>query len=156
VCWIAGGPQRPKEQAYFHELQDLAHELGIGDRVCFLGQRSDVPELLRAADIHCQPNTGPEPFGIALVEALYAGLPVVTTAMGGAQEIVDETCGILVKPGDEGELAEALGKLICNRTLLARLAAGGPARARWLCGPAAQLEKLRGIFDELCNAPVAA
>ena len=156
VSWIAGGPQRPKEEAYFRELQDLAHEMGIGDRVRFLGQRSDVPELLRAADIHCQPNTGPEPFGIAFVEALYAGLPVVTTALGGAQEIVDETCGILVKPGDEQELAQALRKLIGDRTLLARLAAGGPARARGLCGPAAQLEKLRAIFEGLRKARVAA
>lgn len=156
VCWMAGGAQRPQEQAYFGELQDLARELSIKDRVRFLGQRSDVPELLRAADVHCQPNTGPEAFGIGFVEALYAGLPVVTTALGGAREIVDETCGILVKPGDERELAQALRNLIGNRALLARLAAGGPARALGLCGPAAQLEKLRGIFDELRNGPVAA
>jgi glycosyltransferase involved in cell wall biosynthesis len=156
VCWIAGGAQRPKEQAYLRELQDLAHELCISDRVRFLGQRSDVPELLSAADLHCQPNIGPEPFGIAFVEALYAGLPVVTTALGGAQEIVDETCGILVKPGDEQELAQALRKLIGDRTLLGRLAAGGPTRARALCGPAAQLEKLRDIFEGLRKDRVAA
>jgi glycosyltransferase involved in cell wall biosynthesis len=156
VCWMTGGAQRPKEQTYLRELQDLADKLGIQDRVRFLGQRSDVPQLLRAADIHCQPNTGPEPFGIAFVEALYAGIPVVTTALGGALEIVDETCGILVKPDDDMELAQALRKLIQNPALRNRLAAGGPARARGLCGPAAQIEKLRSILDELRKGFVAA
>ena len=49
-----------------------------------------VPRLMAAADIYCQPNTTPEPFGIAFVEALAAGVPVVTTAMGGPLEIVDD------------------------------------------------------------------
>ena len=66
----------------------------------FLGQREDVPRLMAAADVFCQPNTGPEPFGIVLVEALYAGLPVVTSGFGGAAEIVDQTCGVLTAPGD--------------------------------------------------------
>jgi len=80
VCWIAGGAQRPHEAEYLRELEEQAQKMGIAERVRFLGQRADVPRLLAAADIHCQPNTGPEPFGIAFVEALYAGLPVVTTA----------------------------------------------------------------------------
>jgi glycosyltransferase involved in cell wall biosynthesis len=49
--------------------------------------RSDVARLLAAADIHCQPNIGPEPFGITFIEALYAGLPLVTTSIGGAIEM---------------------------------------------------------------------
>ena len=65
----------------------------------WLGQRRDVPELLAAADIYCQPNVGAEPFGIVFVEALYTGLPVVTTALGGALEIIDASCGVLVPPG---------------------------------------------------------
>jgi glycosyltransferase involved in cell wall biosynthesis len=84
VAWLAGGAQRPHEQVYLDRLQAEARALGIADRFRFLGQRSDVPHLLAAADIHCQPNTGPEPFGIAFVEALYAGLPVVSTRLGGA------------------------------------------------------------------------
>ena len=63
---------------------------------------TDVPRLLAAADIHCQPNISPEPFGIAFIEALAAGLPVVTSAIGGAIEIVDDTCGRLVPASDPG------------------------------------------------------
>ena len=156
TCWMVGGAQRPKEETYLRQIRQLAIDLGIGHRVHFLGQRSDVPALLRAADVHCQPNTEAEPFGIAFVEALYAGLPVVTTAIGGAKEIVDETCGLLVKPGDPAELSEALLRLIRDRTLLAGLAAGGPPRGHALCNPARQLSKLRAILDVLKNSPVAA
>jgi glycosyltransferase involved in cell wall biosynthesis len=156
VCWMVGGAQRPKEETYLREIQQLAAELGIAHRVRFLGQRSDVPALLRAADVHCQPNTGSEPFGIAFVEALYAGLPVVTTAIGGAREIVDETCGILVEPGDPEGLSQALRRLIGDRALLSGLAAGGPARGHLLCNPARQLDKLRVILDDLRNSRVAA
>jgi glycosyltransferase involved in cell wall biosynthesis len=83
------------------------------------------PTLLVAADIHCQPNTGPEPFGIAFVEALYAGLPVVTTAIGGGLEIVDESCGKLVAPDDANALSKVLRSLITNPGERAILAAGG-------------------------------
>ena len=78
----------------------------------FLGQRADVPRLMAAADIFCQPDIGPEPFGIVFIEALYAGLPVVTSAFGGAVEIVDETCGILTAPGDTAAVATAVRSLI--------------------------------------------
>ena len=101
VLWVAGGAQRPYEARYLAELEAQATELGIRGRVRFLGQRSDVPRLLRAADIHCQPNLGPEPFGIAFIEALQARLPVVTTAMGGPLEIIDGSCGVLVAPRPE-------------------------------------------------------
>ncbi len=142
TCWIVGGAQRPHEARYLEALRAEATALGIGPRVNFLGQRGDVARLLAAADIHCQPNTGPEPFGIAFIEALYAGLPVVTTAIGGALEIVDGTCGILVRPDDPAALAAALDRLIEDRELRARLGAAGPARAAALCDPRAQLRAL--------------
>ncbi len=136
VCWIAGGPQRPHEQIYFGELRRRVADLGIAERVRFLGQRDDVPNVLAAADVHCQPNTGPEPFGVAFVEVtLYAGLPVVTTSMGGALEIVDDDCGILVPPEAPEALAAALLRLIRDTDLRGRLGKNGPGKARALCDP---------------------
>jgi len=145
VLWIAGGAQRPHEVRYLAELEALATRLGIRHRVRFLGQRSDVPRLLRAADIHCQPNLGPEPFGIAFIEALQAGLPVITTAMGGPLEIVDGTCGMLVPPRPE-PLAEALRWLVEEPEERRRLGAAGPARAAALCEPSVFL---RGLAEDL-------
>ena len=150
VAWIAGGAQRPAEHAYLNELIRSAREAGIADRIRFLGQRSDVPRLLAAADIHCQPNTGAEPFGIAFVEALYAGRPVVSTRLGGAAEIVDESCGLLVPPGDARALAEALTRLIDTPDLRSRLGAAGPARARRLCDPAQALTRLESLLRSAC------
>jgi glycosyltransferase involved in cell wall biosynthesis len=155
VCWVAGGAQRPEEAAYVEELQRLATGLGIAERVRFLGQRSDVPRLFAAADLHCQPNTGPEPFGIAFVEALGAGLPCVTTALGGALEIVDERCGVLVPPEDPKALGAALGELIMDGARRRRLGAAGPVRARELCDPAVQLPRLYGLLARLSPGAAA-
>jgi glycosyltransferase involved in cell wall biosynthesis len=148
-AWFVGGAQRPHEARYLQELKDLAQQLGIAERVRFLGQRDDVPRLLAAADIFCQPNTGPEPFGIVFIEALYAGLPVVATALGGALEIVDETCGILTPPDDAAALAEALRNLLEEPERRRLLAASAPARARELCEPKAQLAHLSNTLREL-------
>src|SRR5229473_7678989 len=81
ICWIVGGTQRPAEVRYLERFKHRATALGLRDRIRFCGERSDVPQVLRAADIYCQPNTGAEPFGIVFAEALAAGLPIVTTAM---------------------------------------------------------------------------
>jgi glycosyltransferase involved in cell wall biosynthesis len=147
VCWMIGGAQRPAEFEYLNHLKEAASQNGIAERIKFLGQRPDVPRLLAAADIHCQPNTGPEPFGITFVEALYAGLPVVTTAMGGACEIVDEGCGRLVGPDDATALGNALRGLITSPTERASLAQGGDVRAHNLCDPARQVQGLSRILS---------
>jgi glycosyltransferase involved in cell wall biosynthesis len=140
TCWMVGGAQRPHEIRYLEALRAESAALGIGPRVNFLGQRSDVARLLAAADI--QPNTGPEPFGITFIEALYARLPVVTTSIGGAVEIVDASCGMLVAPDDPAALAGALRGLIEDGELRARLGAAGPARAAALCDPAREMVRL--------------
>ncbi len=145
VCWMVGGTQKPDEVEFLGELQTTAQKLGIAGKVRFLGERSDVPRLLAAADIFCQPNKTPEPFGIVFVEALWAGRPVVTTAMGGGMEIVNDSCGIVVEPANPSALALALGRLIDSPELRERLGQHGPERALELCDPATQLK----AFTEL-------
>ena len=141
-CWLAGGPQRPDEEAFLSELRTAADRAGITGRVRFLGQRSDVARLMAAADVFCQPNAGPEPFGIVFVEALYAGLPVVSSDFGGAAEIVKEGCGVLTPPGDAAAVADALAALIRDLDQRQTLGSRGPARAAALCDPAQQLRRL--------------
>ncbi|MEO6392918.1 MAG: glycosyltransferase [Pyrinomonadaceae bacterium] len=141
-CWMVGGPQRPHEAVYYHRLQSQAATLGIGDRVHFLGQRADVSRLMAAADVFCQPNLSPEPFGIVFIESLYAGLPVVTSAGGGAQEIVDETCGILVLPGDVQALTAALRSLLEDPARRNELSVVGPQRAAEVSDPVQQSRRL--------------
>lgn len=142
AAWFAGGAQKAGEAAYLADLERFAAEAGIADRVRFLGQRSDVPRLMVAADVYCQPNTGPEPFGLAYVEALAAGLPVVASGFGGAAEIVDDRCGVLTPPEDGAAVAAALEGLIRDPARRAALGAAGPRRAGELCDPAAALARL--------------
>jgi glycosyltransferase involved in cell wall biosynthesis len=152
ILWFVGGAQRDLEQSYLASLHATAAELGIEDRIRFLGQRIDVDRLLAASDIHCQPNISPEPFGIAFIEALYAGIPVVTTQIGGATEIVNDSCGVMVPPDDPDALAAALERLIVDGERRRQLGSAGPARARELCDPLRQMDLLRTTLLNLCGA----
>ena len=147
VCWIAGGVQRPVEAHYLAELKALVAELGIADQVRFLGHRRDVPGLLAAADIVCHPNEVAEHFGIAFVEALAAGKPVVATRMGGALEVIDESCGILTDP-TPAAVAAALAGLITDPSRCAELGTAGPPRAAMLCDPHRNLARLDTVLWE--------
>src|SRR5260370_17592227 len=122
VCWVAGGPERPRERRYVEALERAASKFEISDRVRFLGERSDVPRILRAADIYCQPNTRPEGFGLGFVEAMGVGLPLISTAIGAATEIIDGSCVVLVDLGDVQPLAGALPRLIAEPRVRHRLA----------------------------------
>lgn len=156
IWWHVGGAQRPAEAAFLASVGQSARRLGIADRVRWAGERDDVPQLLAAADVYCQPNLEPEPFGIVLVEALAAGLPVVTSSLGGAMEIVDDTCGVLVPPRDRLALASALRMLVEDEARRARLAGAGPARARRLCDPDAAIDRLADVLQGMTAPGVRA
>src|SRR5262249_19810589 len=96
VCWQIAGPQRPAEVTYLQELKNQAERLGIAERVRWLGWQPDLGRVFGAADVYCQPNSAPEPFGLTFVEAMWSGLPVVTTAIAGPLEIVTNDSGLLV------------------------------------------------------------
>lgn len=147
TCRFAGGAQRPHEARYMESVRAKAAALGIADRVEFLGERSDIRRLLADSDIYCQPNVEPDAFGLSLVEAMAAGLPVVTSALGGAKEIVDDACGVLVAPRDSTSLALALSALLDDRGRRGRMGANGSARARALCDPATQMPRIAAILQ---------
>jgi glycosyltransferase involved in cell wall biosynthesis len=149
TCWIVGGPQRSSEAHYMRELQAAAQQSGIAERVRFVGERFDVPRLLRAADLFCQPNTDPEGFGQVFVEALSAGIPVVTSAMGGGLEILDSTCGVLISPDDLTALTSALCRLVTDPSLRTRMGKAAPARALQLCEPSRQFARLTEVLQEV-------
>jgi glycosyltransferase involved in cell wall biosynthesis len=147
ICWQAGGAQRPDERRYLAELREQVQQLGIANRVEFLGERSDVRRLCAEADIFCQPNVEPDAFGIGFIEALSAGCPVVTSSIGGALEIVDDTCGVLVPAGNVEALASAVAALLDDAHERERLAAGGPRRAAGLCDPAKQVARVAEVLS---------
>jgi len=143
------------EEEYFNSLKEDAHRYGIADRVRFLGWVDDVPALLAASQIHCQPCTGPEPFGLTFVEAMMAARPVVTTALGGALEIIAPGSGVLVPPDDPAALASALRDLIQDADLRAKIGNTARSRARDLCDPERQLQLLASAMMQIANRAVA-
>jgi glycosyltransferase involved in cell wall biosynthesis len=148
MLWVLGGAQQG-DGNYARELQSLAAQSGIADRVRFVGERSDVARFLAAADIYCQPNIEPEPFGLAYVEALAAGLPVVASDLGGAREIVDAATGVLVPPGDDGALAIVLRELVADSARRRLLGAAGVARAADLCDAERQIARFESFLRQL-------
>jgi glycosyltransferase involved in cell wall biosynthesis len=146
VAVLAGGPQRPSEVEYFKDLQRLAIELRIQTRVKFLGQRQDVPRLLSAADVYFQPNAAPEPFGISFIEAMLAGLPVVTFRRGGPAEFVTSDVGFAVAP--DGNFVAPLTRLIQSPALRAQLGDRAKGHAQGLCDPRGQLPALAQLLEQ--------
>jgi glycosyltransferase involved in cell wall biosynthesis len=136
VCWQVGAPQRAAETEYWRSMQSLACHSAVGHRVRFVGHAEDVAAVLQAADVYCQPNTGPEAYGLTLVEAMQAGLPVVTSRIGAAPEVLAGTDNLLVEPGDAAGVAAALRVLVLDAALRERLGRQGPARAGALADPA--------------------
>jgi glycosyltransferase involved in cell wall biosynthesis len=122
VLWIAGdGPERCA-------LESQAEELGLSQRVRFLGQRADAHDLLAASDIFVLPSRR-EGLGVAALEAMAARRPIVASRVGGLGEaVVDGRTGILVPPEDPDALARALDRLAADPELRRRLGEAGPAR----------------------------
>jgi glycosyltransferase involved in cell wall biosynthesis len=119
---LAGdGPERG-------DLERLAGELGVSERVRFLGYRDDVPALL--AEASCLLVTSDyEGASLVIPEAMAAGVPVVATRAGGVEEVLDGG-GVVVARGDVDAVAHALTQVLSDGELAARLGDAGRARAR--------------------------
>jgi glycosyltransferase involved in cell wall biosynthesis len=125
--WLAGGTHRESIRA---GAESLANQLGIRDLVQFLGPRGDVPELMGASDIVIHP-THSEGFGLVVVEAMAAGVPVIATDIPACREVLDGgRCGVLVPLGDATALARAIRKILDDEALRTRLLQAASERVR--------------------------
>ena len=127
---LGDGPERPR-------LEARRDELGLGDRVRFLGAgtRDDVVRLFRAADVALLTSAW-ENLPHTVLEALAAGTPVVATAVGGVPEVVREgENGLLVAAGDVEAIGGALARLLGDHPLRERLAAAAAPSVEELSEP---------------------
>jgi glycosyltransferase involved in cell wall biosynthesis len=144
--WIAGAAQKAGESAYHELLMKAAGAPELKGVVSVLGERTDVATLMGLADVYCQPNLRGEPFGIAIAEAMRAGLPCVVSAAGGAAELLDETCGILTSPGDARAVCDALQQLGRDAGLRGEMGRAAIVRASRLTDPQGRLEELVAVL----------
>lgn len=110
-------------------LKEHVQKLGVEKKVLFLGLRQDVPRLLSLMDVFVLPSLS-EGLSLAILEAMTAGKPVVTTQVGGNPELVLHLeTGVLVPPEDSWALAEALERVLGDTGLAQRMGRAGRSRA---------------------------
>jgi glycosyltransferase involved in cell wall biosynthesis len=134
---VGDGPLMP-------DLKELANDL---PNVHFLGSRSDTRSVLQAMDLFVLPSVN-EGFGIAIIEAMAAGVPVVSTASGGIPEVIVDGTGFLVPSEDSKALASAMADAIDHDDIESIIAAA-QNRVLQRFTPAAYVDRLEAIHDRL-------
>jgi glycosyltransferase involved in cell wall biosynthesis len=135
------------------ELRASTERLRISDCVGFTGFVDDVASAIRALDIVVHASTEPEPFGLAIIEAMACGKPVVVSDTGGAAEVV-QLCGgaILHPPGDSTVLSACIERLVCDPSERASLGAAGRASAEKFFRQTRLADQLIPIFERVTAA----
>jgi glycosyltransferase involved in cell wall biosynthesis len=143
---------RYDNNAYFESLREQVAEQGIGNSVSFLGERDDIPEVLRAVDLLLVPSWQ-EPFGRAIIEALASGVPVVATDVGGPPEILcgdgEEAHGIVLPPRQPDAWAEAIDALLADPARLAKMAEGSKGTARGRFGVESHVRAVVDVYENV-------
>jgi L-malate glycosyltransferase len=117
-------------ERYVAHLRELIAAAGLEDRVSWMGEREDVPELMRALDMLLLPSWE-EPFGRALIEAMAMGVPVLATDVGGPREIIEDGReGYLLGPRRAELWARAAAVLAADGDLRTRMGRAGRERVR--------------------------
>nr|WP_256364595.1 glycosyltransferase [Synechococcus sp. WH 8016] len=122
--WLVGeGSQRPK-------LESLIADLQLGSQVQLLGSRRDIPALLSQLDLFVFAARPDEGFGIALAEAMAAGVPIVATDVGACREVLNgDQCGLLVEPNSPQALADGIRQALADPEATRQRAAAARERA---------------------------
>jgi glycosyltransferase involved in cell wall biosynthesis len=143
VVIVGDGPQRDN-------LGALVIELGIQDRVIFPGNRDDVEQWLACFDVFVLPSYANEGVPQALMQAMAAGLPVITTPVGAIGEIVtDGEQGLMIKPQDSDTLRAAILRMRQDAALRERLANASWSRAQERFGVDVMADKMEAIFKKV-------
>lgn len=149
--WLIGEGSRRSQ------LEALIADLHLSDRVQLLGTRRDIPELMAQFDLFVFSARPDEGFGIALAEAMAAGVPILATDVGACREVLDDgRCGLLVEPSSPEAMAVGIRQVLNDRvaTRQREIAAKGRARCHFRVAAMAEAygEEL-GIasFDTTCK-----
>lgn len=141
---VGDGPARPGARA-------LAASLGLAGEIDFLGERDDLPALLAGADVFLLPSAS-ESFGLAALEALASGVPVVASNVGGLPEVVtDGETGFLHAAGDVAAMSASTLRLLEDGALRARFAAAARARAETLFRVDPAVDRYEAIYRRVTD-----
>jgi len=142
---IVGGPGHPSESCQ-EQVIAAVEKAGLQECVLFTGMRNDVPDILPALDVFVFPSEF-EGFGLAAVEAMAAGLPVVASGVDGLKEVVaNQVTGLLVPPKDSAALAQAIAQILKSPQTGAQMGAAGRRRARECFSAEGMTEHLESLY----------
>ena len=150
---VVGGDAHGLAPGYEQKLRRQAAELGLGEAVTFTGQVPSAGPYLGLMDVLVSAS-GREPFGIAIVEAMAAGVPVVAVDAAGPREIVEDgRSGVLAATDAPADLAAAVQPLLEDAELHERLAAGARERYAEAFSPERRARELEDVLLELAAVP---
>jgi glycosyltransferase involved in cell wall biosynthesis len=139
---VGDGEHRPT-------LERLARELGVSERVTFMGYMPDVAPVAAAADIAVLTSDSDEGTPVSLIEAAAAGVPAIATTIGGVADVVAPGAGVLLSPGDEAGLADAIARLAADEDLRRRMGRTASAHVLERFAVERLLADIDSLYDEL-------
>jgi len=141
LLMVGDGPDR-------HQAFELASELGVSGRVSFLGSFPRIEDLLSVCDLFLLPSAQ-ESFGLAALEAMASGVPVVASQVGGVPEVVEDgKTGFLCDMGDAEGMAEAALKLLSKRELYQKFSRAARERAVTVFGEDQVLPLYKKVYEK--------
>jgi len=151
ACLVIGGVRRRSEE-YAQALRQRVAEARLQAHVRFLGERSDVADLLDASDLLLHTSVRDEPFGRVALEAMAVAKPVVAACAGGMLEIVEEgQTGLLYQPGDALACAAAIANLCADKARMAEMGRRGRMRLAQRFAVATQVGALTELYEETAS-----
>ena len=149
VEFIIAGADKSRDAENRRRLAQLIAHAHLGDRVHLLGWTEDIANLLATFDLFVSTSES-ESFGMAIVEAMAAGLPVVATETAGARELIEpDFTGRLAPVGDVGALAKSTSELLSNPAERARLGMNAQQAARQRFGLEQMVDETERLYEEV-------
>jgi glycosyltransferase involved in cell wall biosynthesis len=147
---VGDGPDRPGLESEAATLQGRV-------RIRFMGERPDARSLLPAFDVLVVPSIEREGFGLAALEGMDAGLPVVASRLGGLPEVVEDgRSGLLVPPGDVRAMALAIARLLASPEERRAMGTEGRRRVESRFRAASMARRVESVYEEVLSERRAA
>jgi len=148
--WIVGDAPSSKD-AYKEQMRVLVKRLGLEECTEFLGTQKDIPGILSHLNALVLATTTQEAFGRVIVEAQACGVPVVATAVGGVIDIIEDgKTGLIVPPADPQAMADAVIKIMEDKSLASKMAEAAYKKVLEKYGVDLMVERTLEVYQEAC------
>jgi glycosyltransferase involved in cell wall biosynthesis len=156
VLWITGAIDDLAAQPFLSGLHRRIDELGIADRVKFIGRREDIFEMMQRADLILVPSLCEEGFGLVAAEAMLLERPVMVSNRGGLPEVVGHESGLTFDPENVPVLVEKIRKVMDDPAMLDAISLAGRRRAEELFVYSQWSGKIAASMMQVCGRNINA